>query len=173
MRTRAGALAVALLWWLGGSWAWAQTYGDTDRGKLAKALDEAKVSLQRGLTVSEGTGAGRPVSGKFELENGALQLSIYTVRGEKFSEVIVDHKTGKVAKVQAITGGEDLTAAETQSEAMSKAKRSLRVAIDQAIKSNTGYRAVSVTPRVRDGHLVAEIALVKGDDFKTVWQKLD
>lgn len=47
------------------------------------------------------------------------------MKGNGFSEVIVDHKTGKVAKAEPITGGEDLTAAKAQSEAMAKAKRSL------------------------------------------------
>ena len=37
------------------------------------------------------------------------------MKGGKFSEVIVDHDTGKVAKTEAITGGEDLAAAKEQS----------------------------------------------------------
>ena len=83
-----------------------------------------KTSLEKGLSASETQ--GKPISGKFEVEDGKLQLSVYTMKGDKFSEVIVDHKTGKVAKTEAITGGDDLTAAKAQSEAMAKTKLSLR-----------------------------------------------
>ena len=55
----------------------------------------------------------------------AIRLGL---KGDKFSEVIVDHKTGKTAKTEAITSGEDLTAAKAQSSAMAKAKVSLRSA---------------------------------------------
>jgi CheY-like chemotaxis protein len=47
----------------------------------------------------------------------------------KPSEVIVDHGTGTVAKTEPITAGEDFTEAKAQSEAMSKAKQSLREAL--------------------------------------------
>jgi hypothetical protein len=46
-------------------------------GALAKALPEVSISLAEGLKLSERE--GKPVSGKFELENGALQLSVYTM----------------------------------------------------------------------------------------------
>ena len=97
----------------------------------------------------------------------------FTKKGSGFSEVIVDHTTGKVAKTEAITSGDDLTAAKAQSEAMVKAKRSLRTATGQAAKENKGYRPVSVMPAVKDGHPVAEVTLVKGSEFKTVSEKLD
>jgi hypothetical protein len=41
--------------------------------------------------------AGQPISGRFEVEHGKLQLSVYTMQSEQFSEVIVDHTTGRVA----------------------------------------------------------------------------
>jgi hypothetical protein len=107
------------------------------------------------------------------VEDGNLQLSVYTMQGPAFSEVIVNHTTGKVAKTEAITSGDDLTAAKTQSEAMAKAKRSLRSVADQAAKENKGYRVVSVMPALKDGHPVAEVTLVKGSEFKAVSEKLD
>jgi len=87
--------------------AWAQTSGDKEHAELAKALQGVKMSLERGLTAS--AKEGKPISGKYEMENGKLQLSVYTMKGDKFSEVIVDHKTGKVAKTEPITQGDDLT----------------------------------------------------------------
>ncbi len=165
------ALAVTCAWLLGGYPVWAQKYDDKEHAELAKALKGAKVSLERGLGASQRE--GNPISAKFEVENGKFQLSVYTAKGNKFSEVIVDQITGKLAKVEPITGGEDLAAAKTQSEAMARAKRSLRAAVEQASKANKGYRPVSVTPSLKDGHPVAEVTLVKGEEFKTVSEKLD
>ncbi len=165
------ALAVTCAWLLGGSTVWAQKYDDKERAALAKALTGAKVSLETGLSASERE--GKPISAKFELEDAKLQLSVYTMKAEKFSEVIVDHTTGKVAKVDAITGGDDLKAAKSQSTAMAKAKVSLRSATDKAVKANKGFRAVSIVPAQKDGHPVAEVTLVKGAEWKTVSEKLD
>jgi len=150
---------------------WAQNYGDAEHAELAKALKDAKITLQRGLTAS--AKAGKPISAKYEVEHGKLQLSVYTMKGDTFSEVVVDYKTGKVAKAEPITGGEDLTAAKGQSEAMAKAKRSLDAAASEAVKENKGYRAVSVMPALKDGHPVADVTLVKGTEWKTVSEKLD
>jgi hypothetical protein len=165
------SLAIAFIWLLGGQLNAAEKYDDKEHAELAKALKDAKVSLEKGLSASESQ--GKPISGKFEVEDGKLQLSVYTMKGDKFSEVIVDHKTGKTAKTEAITGGDDLTAAKAQSGAMAKAKVSLRNATEKAVKANKGFRAVSITPSLKDGHPVAEVTLVKGDEFKTVSEKLD
>lgn len=142
-----------------------------ERAELAKAVTEAKVSLERGLSVS--AREGTPISGKFEIEEGKFQLSVYTVRGGKFSEIIVDHETGKIAKVEPITGGEDLAAAKAQQDAMAKAKRSLGAAIAGALKASEGFRAVSVVPALKDGHPTADVTLLKGNQWKTVSEKLD
>ena len=149
---------------------WSRTNQDKDRAELAKAVAEAKVSLGQALSAS--TSEGKPISGKFEVEEGKLQLSVYTAKGDKFSEVIVDNNTGKVAKAEA-TSGEDLTAAKAQSEAMAKAKQSLRAALAKVLKGNPGFRAVSVFPSLKDGHPMAEVTLTKGDEWKTVPEKLE
>ena len=165
-------LAITFIWLLVGHTIWAQQKGnDKEHAELAKALKGVKTSLEKGLSASESQ--GKPISGKFEVEDRKLQLSVYTMKGDKFSEVIVDHTTGKVAKTEAITGGGDLTAAKAQSETMAKAKSSLRAATEKAVKANKGFRAVSIMPSLKDGHPVAEITLVKGEEFKTVSEKLD
>ncbi len=151
---------------------WAQKSDDQEHAELAKALRDAKISLQRGLTAS--AKEGKPISAKYEVEDGKLQLSVYTMKGsDKFSEVIVDHKTGKVAKAEPITKADDLAHAKAQSEVIAKAKRSLDAAASEAVKENKGYRVVSVLPSLKDGHPVAEVALVKGTEWKTVDEKLD
>jgi len=163
------ALALIVTWPVAAPTAWAAD--DKDHAELTKALKDAKIPLQRGLTAS--AKEGKPISAKYEVEDGKLQLSVYTMKGEKFSEVIVDHKTGKVAKAEPITGGDDLTHAKAQGEAMAKAKRSLEAAATAAVKENTGFRAVSVMPELKDGHPVADVTLVKGEEWKTVSEKLD
>jgi hypothetical protein len=137
---------------------------------LAAALKDAKVSLVDGLKASEKTGT--PISAKFEIEDGKLQLSVYTMKGDKFSEVVVDHKTGKVAKTEAITSGEDLAAAKKQAAAMTKTKRSLRDLVTKAEKSNAGFKAVSVEAEIEDGKPQVDINLLKGTEAKHVEDQL-
>jgi hypothetical protein len=95
------------------------------------------------------------------------------MKGDAFSEVIVDYTTGKVAKVEPITRGGDLTAATAQRAAVAMAKRALPEVVDTAVKTYTGYRAVSIVPAVKGGHALAEIALVKDETFTTVAESLD
>lgn len=168
---RSIALAVTVGWLLSGHSAWAQKDEAKEHAELAKALGAAKVSVQAGLSVS--ATAGTPISAKYEVEDGKVQLSVYTKKRPGFSEVIVNHSNGKVAKTESITSGDDLTAAKAQGEAMAKAKRSLRTVADQAANANKGYRVVSVIPALKEGHPVAEVTLVKGEEFKVVPEKLD
>jgi uncharacterized membrane protein YkoI len=138
---------------------------------VAKYMPTAKATLQQGLTAAESQ--GKPISGKFEVDEGHFQLSVYTAQDGKFSEVLVDHNTGKVAKTEAISGGDDLADAKKQMEACAKSKKSLQSAVDQAEQASTGYRAVSVTPKLSNGHAVAVVALLKGTQVKSVSEPLD
>ena len=63
---------------------------------VAKFLPTAKVTLQQGLAAAESQ--GQPISGKFEVDEGHFQLSVYTAQGGKFSEVLIDYNTGKGRK---------------------------------------------------------------------------
>jgi hypothetical protein len=149
----------------------AQKDEQKEHAELAQALKGAKVSLESGLAASQREGT--PISGKFEVENGKLQLSVYTLKTGKFSEVIVDHTTGSITKADPITESGDLTAASTQRDALAKAKLSLHAATLKAVKANKGFRAVSVIPSLKEGHPIAEITLVSNSTFKTVTGKLD
>jgi hypothetical protein len=144
---------------------------DNDPAALAKALPEASVTLDQGLKASQNE--GNPISGKYEIHNGALQLSVYTVKSNQFSEVIVDHKSGAIKKAEKITEGDDLKDAKDQSAAITKANLSLDQAIENAAKSNSGYRAVSVVPMLAAGRPVANVTLMKGANVKKVAEKLD
>jgi hypothetical protein len=149
----------------------ARAEGDFDPAAMAKAMSGTSVSLVQGIKASGPQ--GMPISAKFEIENGSLQLSVYTMNRDQFSEVIVDHKMGAVDKSTAITAGEDLKDASAQGAAMSKAKVSLEAAVGTAEGSNVGYRAVSAIPSIDGGRPVAMIVLMKGVDTKKVTQKLD
>jgi hypothetical protein len=141
--------------------------GDT----LARQVRSAPISLVRGLSAARAR--GNPISAKYELEEGNPQLSIYTTKDNRFWEVIVDHRTGRIAKAEEIRQGDDLTAAQSQSESMSKGKRSLSAAVTRALRENPGYHAVSAIPSVDAGHPVATVRLVKGTSFKTVSEALN
>lgn len=141
------------------------------RAELARALTNVKATLQDGLTLAQVD--GKPISSKFEIEGGNLQLSVYTVKEDRFTEVVIDPKTGKIEKSEQITDREDLEDATGQKAAMDKAKTSLIAAANNAVKSNSGYRAVSAFPTMKSGHPVADITLVRGSTFRTVSEKLD
>jgi len=106
--------------------ALAQAGPGDGRETLARALQGASLPLERGLTASAAVGI--PLSGKYEIDDGAFQLSVYTwkgdaVAGDSFTEVIVDYSTGNVSKVETITDDGDLAAAQSQKTAMTRAKR--------------------------------------------------
>jgi len=146
---------------------------DDDEGqeKLIKLLDTSKINLQQGLAASEQQ--GRPISAKFEVDEGKLQLSVYTAKDGKFFEVLVNYATGQVLRVEPITEGEDLAAANAQSAAMAKAKTSLKEAIDKAVTQSPNARVIGAAPGLKDGRPVASIALLDGEQIKTVQQPLD
>lgn len=143
----------------------------SDHPLIKGVMTDAKVTLQQGLTAA--AQQGRPISAKFEVEDGKLQLSVYTAKDGTFSEVIVDHMTGKVLKTESITEGEDLTEAKSQSAAMEKAKTDLKAAVDKSAAATTGSRAVTVTPALKDGRAVASVTLLTGQQFQTVEQPLE
>ena len=159
-------LAAAAVCW--GSTLAAQDKDEQEgnQAAVAKAVLGARVPLERGLAAS--ASHGQAISAKFEIEDGKLQLSVYTMKDGRFFEVVVDHNTGKVVKAEPIAEGEDYTAAQSQSAAMAKAKVSLRAAVEKALRDNAGYHAVSITPSLKDGRAVADVTLAKGEELKTV-----
>jgi hypothetical protein len=141
------------------------------RHRAPSAAKDTTVTLQDGLKTSERK--GKPISGKFEIEDDALQLSVYTLKGDDFIEVVADPKTGTVAKAKKLTDAVDLNDAESQKAAMAKAKVTLVTAADTAVKANPGCQAVSIYPQLQNGHAVAEVTLLQGTTFKKVTEKLD
>jgi hypothetical protein len=165
-------VAISLSGWVFAP-AWAE---GGDPAALAAAMKDATATLQGGLKTSEPQGT--PISAKFEIEDGKLQLSVYTMKEggfmhEDFMEVVADPQTGAIAKAEKITDTDDLKAATSQSAAMAKAKVSLFTATETAVKGNPGFRGVSIFPELKDGHATAEVTLLQGTTFKKVTEKLD
>jgi hypothetical protein len=172
MMSRAVQLALIIgaigFWSAGVAPVWAE--GD-DPKALAGALKDATATLQGGL--SAGEPQGTPISAKFEIEDGKLELSVYTMKGDGFMEVVADPKTGAIAKAEKITDADDLKASASQKAAMAKAKVSLLTATETAVKGSPGFRAVSIFPELKGGNAVAEVTLLQGSMFKKVTEKLD
>ncbi len=142
-----------------------------DPAALAAALKDATETLQGGLKAGEREGT--PISAKFEIENGKLQLSVYTMKGSDFMEVVADPKTGAVTETEKIKDADDLKEATAQKAAMAKAKVPLVTAAETAVNANPGSRAVSIYPQLQDGGAIAEVTLLQGAAFKKVTEKLD
>jgi lipopolysaccharide export LptBFGC system permease protein LptF len=148
--------------------AWAE---GGDEAALAAAMKNASATLQGGLKASEAQGT--PISAKFEIEDGKLQLSIYTMRGNDFTEIVADPNTGAIAKAEMIADAGDLKEAAEQKAAMAKAKVPLLTATETAVNANAGSLAVSIVPELKNGQATAEVTLLQGTAFKKVSEKLD
>jgi hypothetical protein len=171
--TTAIGLIVALTTSSVGYWKAFADESNKEQAVLAKELNGAKVSLEQGLKASERE--GQPISGKFEMEDGKLQLSVYTAKEGKFFEVIVDHVTGDIAKVEAITEGEDLAHAKLQKTAIDKAEVKLGDAAAKARGQVADVLTVSAVPELKGDRPVAEVVLLTGAGkrFSTVSERLD
>jgi hypothetical protein len=146
---------------------------DDDEGQevLIKLLDTSKINLQQGLAASEQQ--GQPISAKFEVDEGKLQLSVYTVKDGKFFQVLINYVTGKVLRFEPITEGDDLAAVKSQSATMTDAKITLKESVDKTVTPSANVRAVSAVPSLKNGHPVVSIVLLDGEQFRTVQQPLD
>ena len=148
--------------------AWGE---DDDAAVLATALKDTKYTLQDGLKAGERE--GQPISAQFEIDDGKLRLSIYTTKGDDFTEVVADPTSGAIMKSEKITDNDDLNDAAEQKAAMAKATVSLLAAADAAVKDNAGSRVVGIFPELTDGHAVAEVTLLQGTTAKKVTEKLE
>ena len=148
--------------------AWAE---GSDPAALAAAVNDATATLQGGLKASEPEGT--PISAKFEIDDGKLQLSVYTMKGDSFMEVVADPRTGAVTEAEKIKEADDLKEATAQKAAMAKAKVPLLTAAETAVNANPGSRVVSIYPQLQDGNAIAEVTLLQGMTFNKVTEKLD
>ena len=138
---------------------------------VMRELPEASVSLDQALKTSER--GGTPISAEYDVEDGDLQISVYTKQDDHFSEVIIDPKSGSIKSIKPLADPKELNEAQAQSAALSKAKLPLAAALGAAVGANSAYRAVSIIPMLGDNEAVAAITLLKGGDIRQVTEKLD
>jgi uncharacterized membrane protein YkoI len=149
----------------------AQGQATKEQATLAAQFKGAKhVPLATGIAAA--TPAGKVISARYEYEDGKLKLSVFIEKDGAFSEIFVDHMTGKVATTDKITGGDDMKDAKAQSKAFAKAKSTLASALDKVLAANPGYTAVEIIPVLEGGKPVAEVTLMKDGQFKAVPQPL-
>ena len=77
-----------------------------DSAALAAAMKNASATLQGGLKASEAQGT--PISAEFEIEDGRLQLSVYTMKGDTLTEVVADSSKGAIKEAETIKDVDDL-----------------------------------------------------------------
>src|SRR6266436_2637194 len=70
MKKTAFTLAFLVAWMFMTPMGWAQNPGDAEHAELAKALRDAKIPLQRGLTAS--MKEGKPISAKYDAQSEAM-----------------------------------------------------------------------------------------------------
>lgn len=138
---------------------------------LAAAVEKSPTTLVQGLKASEKS--GKPISAKFEIDHGKLQLSIYTAAGNNYSEVVVAPADGSVTAAEKITDADDIKNANVQNAAIGKAIVSLAAATEKAVEQNAGSRAVSVFPELKDGQPVATVTLLRDGKLTAISQKLN
>jgi hypothetical protein len=142
-----------------------------EQATLANAMKGAKhVALVDAITTA--SASGKPISARYEYEDKKLKLSVFIEKEGAFTEIFLDHMTGKVAQVDKITGGDDMKDAKEQSRASAKAKVALVAALQHALAANAGYTAVEIIPTLEGGKPVAEITLMKDGQFKAVTEPL-
>ena len=145
---------------------------DVDQGRaaFAAAFKNVKGTLEGGLKAAERV--GRPVSARFVLEDGILQLSLWIVKDGGISEFNLYPAIRAINEVVDITDPDKIKAATTQKLAIDSATISLFAATESAVNANQGFPAISVLPMLSEGRLVAGVTLLVRDGFRVVTEKL-
>ena len=162
--------AVALLVFLSVQFVCAQDFDPEKQAQIAKLLPRARISLEEALTI--GAREGRPIAAGFEIDRGRLNLWVFVRKGGRFLELTLDYDSGEIVAAELITKREDLRNANSENQAVARAKMSLREATEKAMEENIGFRAVEITPRLDDGTPRAKIVLNRGEEFREISQDL-
>jgi len=142
-----------------------------DHKALAAALEHVKGTLEDGLKASERI--GKPISAKFTLEDGTLQLSFRIAKEDGFAELILYPALRTFSENFDFRDPDKLKAATAQKLAMDRARVSLLSATEKAVKANRGFRAVSAYPVLEEGDPVAVVTLLGAGAYKIAMEKLD
>ena len=168
-------IVLGLMLALGMSQAFA---GNHDPKAIAALLKDSKVSLQDGIAFAEKT-SGAVTSAKYEVEDGKLMLSIYTVPeglGVEPEKATLTELSGNAAdgtaglKAEVFTDKEHIARATVHMTLFQLSKMSLKDVIRLALIRQNGIVIDVRNPMVRNQRQVADVILVDddGDDAYTV-----
>jgi hypothetical protein len=138
---------------------------------LWAALEDAGTALEAGLIAAEQR--GRPVSARFDMEDGDLELVVDIATDDGLYQMAVDPNIAAVLWAERISSSDDLADATAQKAAIERAKLSLLSVVQQTLREHQVARAVDVTPELRDGHPVAVITLLANGKFAKVSRWLE
>jgi hypothetical protein len=146
--------------------------GDVYEGHaaLAAAFKRVKGTLEGGLKAAERVGT--PISARFVLEDGMLQLSLLIEKDDGFSEFNLYPAVGMINEVVDIVDPGKIGAATAQKRAIDSGTISLFAATQSAVRANQGFRAISVSPMLSEGRPVAVVTLLGPNGFRVVTEKL-
>ena len=164
------ALRVALVLVVVGFSSAAMAEDVQDHAALAAALEHVKSTLEDGLRAGERI--GKPISAKFLLEHGTIQLSVWVTREDGFAEFIIYPAIRTFSSNFDFRYPDKLEAATAQKLAMDKATVSLLSATADAVKANHGLRAISARPMLLNGNPIAVVTLLDANASKSVTEKL-
>jgi hypothetical protein len=111
---------------------------------VIRELPQAAVSLQQALKTSERK--GNPISAEFDVEDGELQISVYTSQGEQFDEVTIDPKSGSIKGAKPLSDAKEINDAQAQSAALGKSKLPLSEVLN-ALRMRTSVTKLSALYR--------------------------
>src|SRR5207248_9021786 len=97
---------------------------------VIRELPQAAVSLQQAVKTSESE--GNPISAEFDVEDGELQISVYTSQGEQFDEVTIDPKSGSIKSAKPLSDAKEINDAQAQSAALGKSTLPLSAVLSAA-----------------------------------------
>jgi hypothetical protein len=144
---------------------------EKDMAALAAGMKDVPATMEQGLVSA--AKSGRPISAKFEMDDGEVAFSIYVERSDGFREIVMNPRSGIAAGASILSEDEDLKDARAQSAAMAKANATLLVTARNAVAGNAGARVISVYPELQNGQAVAIVTLLRDDKFTKVTEKLD
>ena len=107
---------------------------------VIRELPQATVSLQQAVETSQSE--GNPISAEFDVEDGELQISVYTSQGDHFDEVTIDPKSGSIENAKPLSDAKEIGDAQAQSAALGKSKLPLSWAMRDALSALECLRAV-------------------------------
>jgi uncharacterized membrane protein YkoI len=172
MTTGVAAISIAALLAVVSSFPASAAGDDQSTQALTAKLKESKISLADGIRQAEKQ-YGLAISAKFELEDGALNLSVYNAkegRGKDAEHNVLTEAAGDASKspwapkLEVFVDKEHLTRSATQLTLVQTSKLGLADAVKKVANRGTVY---SVAPAIAGNAVVYEVLVAATDGKST------